>query len=143
MEPDQQKKAWSRWDYWMLGIALLVIAPANFLPLAFGVEWIAGWPAFIGNLIALGPLMLFMLLINMLKSPLSDKLTKTRKQVVATVLAITCAAFIGALAWLNFFNGYQRKVDRYERSPYGSHRAVVLTDLWKSGTIYPVRVWPF
>lgn len=145
MELDKQKKSWNSWDNWLLYVVCLVIMPANILLPLLRVEWIVGWPAFIGRLLALGPLMLFLLLVSILKQPLSGKFAKAKKRIWVILLAVVCAAQIGVCTWLSFFSNYL-KVDRYERSPHGNNRAVVLVDkeeFWGSERIYPVRAWLF
>ncbi|MCL2301599.1 MAG: hypothetical protein FWC27_15770 [Firmicutes bacterium] len=121
---------------------------ASWLPRKFGVEWIVGWPAFLSNLLIWFPLIAVFayMLLKTLKQPLDETFTKKKKTRSVLFSGLVCVFYIGMCFVQGFIIQWQ-KVDRYERSPSGKNKAVVMVrkkaDAWDAEYVYPARAGLF
>jgi len=149
MNEGKRKKLfrYARNGLWVLSCAAFGFLPW-WLPSKYGVEWIVGWPAFLSNLLMWFPLIAVFAytLLKTLKQPLDEKLTKRKKTRSALFSGLVCVFYIGMCVVQGFVIQW-RKVDRYERSPSGKNKAVVMVEKKKYGRdteyVYPVRAGLF
>lgn len=137
----------------LAGAALVAISFAiQFLPGKFGVEWIIGWPQFFAYLLyyAIIYLGIFLILPKSLRGKrLNPKPGQTPEQVKKNT-KITYI-FLGVLFFVHSvlvgFVIQWQKIDRYERSPSGKNKAVVMVrkknDAWDPEYVYPTRAGLF
>jgi len=138
--------------YALLGLGFIAFGTFAFmtswLPRKLGVEWIVGWPEFLSILLIWSPLIAVYAyaLLKTLKQPLDEKLTKRKKTLSILFSGLVCVFYIGMCIVQGFVIQW-RKVDRYERSPSGKNRAVVMVRkkaaAWDAEYVYPVRAWLF
>ncbi|MCL1951672.1 MAG: hypothetical protein FWF60_02470 [Oscillospiraceae bacterium] len=139
--------------YVLLGLGYIALGTFGFmvswLPRKLGVEWIVGWPTFLNHLLIWFPLIAVFAyaLLKTLKQPLDEKLTKKKKTRSVLFSGLVCVFYIGMCIVQGFIVQWQ-KVDRYERSPSGKNKAVVMVgkgeaDAWDAEYIYPVRAGLF
>ncbi|MCL2494912.1 MAG: hypothetical protein FWE98_04565 [Oscillospiraceae bacterium] len=121
------------------------------LPRKLGVEWIIGWPEFVGNLLGYAPVIAALLFLlpkipKTLKQPEFEKVTSTRKTLLAVLSVLPLVIIIGLSVVVSFFTRWQ-KIDRYELSPSGKNKAIVMVrkgnDPWMTEYVHPVRAWLF
>jgi len=144
MNEDKRKKI-SRYALYGLYFAVCAALPllVGMLPRKYGVEWIVGWPTFLSNLLVWSPVIAVFThtLLKLLKQPLDEKFTKKKKKLSVLFFGLLCAFYIGMCIVMSFSIQW-RKVDRYERSPSGKNKAVVMVEKAKYGrteSIHPVR----
>jgi len=85
-------------------------------------------------------------LLKILKQPLDEKLTKRKKMRSVLFIGLVCVFYVGLCIVQGFIDQWQ-KVDRYEHSPSGKNKAVVMVrknaDAWDAEYVYPVRAGLF
>ena len=145
MDASKKKKIFRHVGYGLLFVVLGACSyAASWLPYKHGLEWIPGWPEFLGTLLIWGIMIVFLAheLFKKLKKPLDEKFTKKKKALWASFYASFCVFYIGLSIYLGFINQW-RVVDRYITSPNGKNKAVVMVRKEKHDRgveyIYPVH----
>jgi len=143
----------------LLGLYFIACAAfpvlTSWLPRKYGVEWIIGWPEFLGNMLGYAPIFIscwFWPASHLFKPKRvpeqTPEQTKKQKKNAIVSSAVLCAIFLWLSIGLSFFNQW-RKIDRYERSPNGKNKAIVMVHkdddawAWRTEYVCPVRAWLF
>ena len=136
-------------------LALLAFVTLNvaalWLPRKFGVDWLVGWPGFLGEMLHYALSILVSVLIWPRKKP-KEKPAQTMKQKILAsisrviIFILLVGLLSGATRFFSPWPGWM--TDRYEHSPSGKSKAIVLItakeeEIVPTEYIYPVRAWFF